>query len=187
MEVDMDVHTFDQWTVSLTCPRSRRKALRLLAGSLTAGLFVRDGVRPTDAQRLDSDGDGLYDDDESFVYGTDPFGYDSDGDGVGDGEEVYYGTNPAIGEQVVLQEPPPDASVGEVGNGGAVAIGDVNNGGNAGDAIGVGDTWGSCHAEGATCTYDTDCCNTGTVLCCFDGTTLNTRCTDVTVYGGHCL
>ena len=27
-------------------------------------------------------------------------------------------------------------------NGGAVAIGDVNSGGNAGSAIGVGDTWG---------------------------------------------
>src|SRR5215213_1197737 len=27
-------------------------------------------------------------------------------------------------------------------NGGAVAIGDVNSGGNAGNAIGVGDTWG---------------------------------------------
>jgi hypothetical protein len=27
-------------------------------------------------------------------------------------------------------------------NGGAVAIGDVNSGGNAGTAIGVGDTWG---------------------------------------------
>jgi hypothetical protein len=27
-------------------------------------------------------------------------------------------------------------------NGGAVSIGDVNSGGNAGNAIGVGDTWG---------------------------------------------
>ena len=27
-------------------------------------------------------------------------------------------------------------------NGGAVSIGDVNSGGNAGSAIGVGDTWG---------------------------------------------
>ena len=27
-------------------------------------------------------------------------------------------------------------------NGGAVAIGDVNSGGNAGSAIGIGDTWG---------------------------------------------
>jgi hypothetical protein len=27
-------------------------------------------------------------------------------------------------------------------NGGVVAIGDVNSGGNAGNAIGVGDTWG---------------------------------------------
>jgi hypothetical protein len=27
-------------------------------------------------------------------------------------------------------------------NGGAVSVGDVNSGGNAGNAIGVGDTWG---------------------------------------------
>ena len=32
-------------------------------------------------------------------------------------------------------------------NGGAVAIGDVNSGGNAGNAIGVGDTWGGSVAQ----------------------------------------
>jgi hypothetical protein len=45
--------------------------------------------------RADSDNDGLYDDDESAVYGTDPNVYDTDGDGVGDGQEVYDGTDPA--------------------------------------------------------------------------------------------
>lgn len=44
---------------------------------------------------LDSDGDGLFDTDETQVYGTNPYVYDSDGDGVGDGQEVYNGTNPA--------------------------------------------------------------------------------------------
>ena len=44
---------------------------------------------------LDSDGDGLFDTDETQVYGTNPYAYDSDGDGVGDGQEVYNGTNPA--------------------------------------------------------------------------------------------
>ncbi len=33
-------------------------------------------------------------------------------------------------------------------NGGAVAIGDVNSGGNAGNVIGVGDTWGSVAVDG---------------------------------------
>jgi hypothetical protein len=34
-------------------------------------------------------------------------------------------------------------------NGGAVAIGDVNSGGNAGNAIGVGDTWGEVYVTAA--------------------------------------
>jgi hypothetical protein len=42
----------------------------------------------------DSDGDGLFDADETGVYGTNPYVYDTDGDGAGDGEEVYYGSNP---------------------------------------------------------------------------------------------
>jgi hypothetical protein len=45
-------------------------------------------------ERPDSDGDGLYDDDELEVYGTDPAWWDTDGDGAGDGEEVYYGSGP---------------------------------------------------------------------------------------------
>jgi uncharacterized protein YkwD len=44
--------------------------------------------------RSDGDGDGLYDDDETDVYGTDPYTFDTDGDGAGDGEEVYNGTDP---------------------------------------------------------------------------------------------
>ena len=36
----------------------------------------------------DSDGDGLTDDEEVNVYGTDPTLFDSDGDGLGDGVEL---------------------------------------------------------------------------------------------------
>ena len=43
---------------------------------------------------LDSDGDGLFDTDETQVYGTNPYVYDTDGDGIGDGTEIYNGTNP---------------------------------------------------------------------------------------------
>jgi fibronectin-binding autotransporter adhesin len=42
----------------------------------------------------DSDGDGLSDDDETNVYGTDPFDPDSDNDGMNDGDEVVAGSNP---------------------------------------------------------------------------------------------
>jgi hypothetical protein len=41
-------------------------------------------------------------------------------------------------------------------NGGAVSIGDVNSGGNAGNAIGIGDTWGSVAADGGDVTNLTD-------------------------------
>jgi hypothetical protein len=43
---------------------------------------------------LDSDGDGLYDDEEIVDYGTDPYDRDSDGDGVDDKTEVDRGTDP---------------------------------------------------------------------------------------------
>jgi hypothetical protein len=46
------------------------------------------------AQRLDSDNDGLYDDDETNIYGTKPDVADTDGDGDDDGLEVYNGTDP---------------------------------------------------------------------------------------------
>ena len=207
----MDSRTFDRWTASVAHQRSRRAALRLLAAGLFGAVLAQRGSPVVQAaQRLDQDGDGLFDDDESLVYGTDPYGYDTDGDGVGDGEEVYYGTNPIVAEDLVLAEPPPV-------NGGPVGIGDATSGGNAdggtvGDggcvrfdangncvcfalgadgtcAIGVADTSSppTCRGMGATCDYDTQCCDVGAALCCFNGTTLNTRCTDVTAYGGACL
>jgi hypothetical protein len=43
--------------------------------------------------RADSDGDGLYDDDETAIYGTNATLFDTDGDGIGDGDEIYAGTN----------------------------------------------------------------------------------------------
>jgi hypothetical protein len=52
---------------------------------------------PPASERPDGDGDGLYDDDELEVYGTDPSWWDTDGDGAGDGAEVYYGTDPLAG------------------------------------------------------------------------------------------
>ena len=44
----------------------------------------------------DDDNDGLSDDDEINVHGTDPLLNDTDGDGVNDGEEVAAGTNPLV-------------------------------------------------------------------------------------------
>jgi hypothetical protein len=83
--------TFDRWTLAVTRRPTRRTALRLLAGSLLSGLLSQRVPEATRAaqRRPDSDNDGLYDDDETNVYGTRPDIADTDGDGVDDGEEIY--------------------------------------------------------------------------------------------------
>jgi hypothetical protein len=55
-------------------------------------LFLYGDETATDT--TDTDGDGLYDADETSVYMTDPNKADTDGDGVDDGQEVYDGTDP---------------------------------------------------------------------------------------------
>ncbi len=51
------------------------------------------------AQEVDSDGDGLSDDEETNDYGTNPNVADSDGDGLDDGDEVMvYGTDPRLAD-----------------------------------------------------------------------------------------
>jgi hypothetical protein len=72
----------------MTRRRTRRTALRLLAGSLIGGLLTTKPSRAAQG-RPDRDNDGLYDDDETNVYGTRPDVADTDGDGVDDGEEIY--------------------------------------------------------------------------------------------------
>jgi outer membrane protein OmpA-like peptidoglycan-associated protein len=50
---------------------------------------------PVRVEPLDSDGDGLTDEDEINIYKTDPFNRDTDGDGLSDGDEVLiYKTDP---------------------------------------------------------------------------------------------
>ena len=231
----MDDLRFDTITRSLSGLPTRRAALRLLASGLLGAVLVGRRIAPAAAQpapQADYDGDGLTNDDETNVYGTNPRIGDSDGDGFSDGEEVYFGTNPLVadaaapaqldsdfdglhdndetavygtdpfaydtdgdgvgdGEEVAasanpLQSPPR-------ANGDSVAIGDINPGGNASGAIGVGTTEGGvivdasiiCRGIGFACDYDTQCCSAG-VRCCWDGVSLQTECTDVTPYGGRC-
>ena len=88
----MDARTFDRLAVAMAKPPTRRRALRLLAGGVLAGLLSPRLVRA--AQRSDRDQDGLFDVDEDNIYGTNPDDPDSDDDGLGDGEEVYLGTDP---------------------------------------------------------------------------------------------
>jgi hypothetical protein len=46
------------------------------------------------ANRSDTDNDGLFNDDEIHVYGTNPNKADTDGDGRDDGQEVFDKTDP---------------------------------------------------------------------------------------------
>lgn len=52
----------------------------------------------TSDYNADSDGDGLSDYDEVFLYGTDPTKADTDGDGMQDGWEVGHGLNPLVND-----------------------------------------------------------------------------------------
>jgi hypothetical protein len=154
---------------------------------LNDGEEIYYGTNPlvVDANTIqaDRDGDGLQDADERAIYGTQPGNYDTDGDGVGDGEEVSLGTNPNVG----------NVDGGTVNGTGCYATDAAGNcicfavDSNGNCAIGVADTQGAtCRGIGSTCNSDAECCS-ASVLCCFDGTYLSTRCTDVTAYGGVCL
>ena len=47
---------------------------------------------------LDTDGDGVTDYDELYVYGTNPYLADTDGDGMPDGWEIAHGLNPRVND-----------------------------------------------------------------------------------------
>ena len=50
-------------------------------------------IPPPAPSSVDSDGDGILDNDELDIYGTDPDQMDTDGDGINDGEELKYWGN----------------------------------------------------------------------------------------------
>ena len=61
---------------------------------IATGSDPLDPNDPVGSGPLDSDGDGLSDDDENNTHGTDPNNPDTDGDLIDDGTEVLNGTNP---------------------------------------------------------------------------------------------
>lgn len=98
----MDAQWFDHLVAQAARRPTRRSTLRVLAGGLLGAVLP---ARLAHAQRSDRDNDGLFDDDEINVYGTNPDIPDTDGDGPDDGQEVFDGTNPLVNENA----PPPAA------------------------------------------------------------------------------
>lgn len=77
------------------------------AGAVLGFSAAPPAINPPVQARPDADGDGLYDDDETDVYGTDSSNPDSDGDGADDGQEVYDGTNPLVPDASGVMTTPP--------------------------------------------------------------------------------
>ncbi len=78
--------------------RFRLLGLMLLTSLLVLTALPAHGL-PVAAQGADRDGDGLFDDDETEVYQTDPDLADTDGDGVSDGDEVFFNTDPLVANE----------------------------------------------------------------------------------------
>ncbi len=190
--LQLDTRSFDRLVAEAARHPTRRAALRLLAGGLLAALLPARAARA--AQRSDRDSDGLYDDDETNHYGTNPDVWDTDEDGASDGAEVYYGTNPLVrGAACPAGQADCGAGCIDIASdpfncGGCGSICDLvvgpicQNGGCTGSTAPTS----YCRVVGARCDSDTQCCSHGGVLCCFNGTVLDTVCTDVSGIGFVC-
>ena len=92
-------HLDDSWTLRADTRVNLAGYNTEFNHTIDVGFIYRFGAErikddPPPAVALDSDGDGLLDDDEIRL-GTDPNNPDTDGDGLLDGEEIKaYGTNP---------------------------------------------------------------------------------------------
>jgi hypothetical protein len=138
----MDHRTFDRWVAEAARRPTRRAALRLLvAGALS--VLLPGGTARVLAQRPDRDADGLFDDDELEVYGTDPDVPDTDGDGSDDGQEVYDGTDPLNGGGGAPPAAGCDAGLTDCGGVCAYLSTDRNNCGACGNVCPQGDA--ECH------------------------------------------
>lgn len=70
----------------------------IVATTSEEDLVVENGEE-NNLETIDSDGDGLSDYDEIYIYGTNPYIIDTDGDGLSDYDEVMiFGTDPLISD-----------------------------------------------------------------------------------------
>lgn len=137
-------------------------------------VYVDDSAAaPVDTAAVaDSDGDGLADEDEINIYGTDPYNWDTDGDGLGDAEEVFAtGTDPLLwddtsgaaandGGEVAAAPEATDMAVSDSGGAEAVADSDGDRLADADEAA-LGTDPGNPDSDGDGY-YDGDEANLGT-------------------------
>lgn len=152
----MDAQHFDDLVAQAARRPSRRSAMRLLTAGLLGALLP---ATTRAAQRSDRDNDGLFDDDETNVYGTDPDIPDSDGDTRDDGQEVFDGTNPLVNENA---PPPPPA-----------------------DPAPAPPPAQTCSGLGGVCAQFSDCCPGEYVQCCFNASGIG-DCQDVSLTSFIC-
>lgn len=171
----MDAQTFDRLIAEGGDHPCRRTVLRVLSAALLGALLPARAAR---AQRPDRDQDGLFDDDETDVYGTLPDVFDSDGDGAGDGQEIYNrdqglggNTNPLVNENAA--PPAPACTAGQTDCGGFCTDLSVDH--------------GNCGACGHSCPPGYQCvAGTCTQYCAPGLTSCNSVCVDTTSDASNC-
>jgi len=65
-------------------------------GVVSLQVSFEDNYEKSDEEFVDTDNDGITDDDEINIYNTNPNSSDSDGDGYKDGEEIVFGHDPLV-------------------------------------------------------------------------------------------
>ena len=102
----VDIADSDMATSNFTAP----DVLTPTALLFELGIRDENGLSSTDTCQImvypqgvvDSDSDGITDEDEIIIHGTDPGNPDTDGDGVSDGEEINVGSDPTIPELIKI-------------------------------------------------------------------------------------
>jgi hypothetical protein len=168
----MDDRQFDTWTRALASGTSRRTGIRLLAGAGATLLALARGQAGVSARRGSAGpGDPCRHDDQCLgadaplVCAWNGFGYDGglncctyEGNRCGS-NEACCGVASCIGGYCSSAG---SASAGSGGvasanaQGGTVSVGNVNSGGNVGNAISVGTTRGNVAVSGGTVSNTTD-------------------------------